>query len=77
MAPRYQKGQKVIVTPVKNQDLSSRNLNLELYAGQNGEIIDYHWISLDRGSQIFYLYTVEIASSRKEVVVHEDELEVL
>ena len=77
MAPRYEKGQKVIVTPVKNQDLSSRNLNLELYAGQDGEIIDYHWISLDRGSQIFYLYTVEIASSRKEVVVHEDELKVL
>ncbi len=77
MAPKYQKGQKIIVTPVKNQDLSSRNLDLELYAGQNGEIIDYHWISLDRGSQIFYVYTVEIANSQKEVVLHEDELKVL
>ncbi|MFC1938171.1 hypothetical protein ACFLWH_00710 [Chloroflexota bacterium] len=77
MASKYQKGQKIIVAPVKNQDLSSRNLDLETYAGQNGEIIDYNWISLDRGSQIFYVYTVEIANSQKELVLHEDELKLL
>ena len=77
MAPKYQKGQIITITPVKNQGLSSRNLDLETYAGQNGEIIDYHWISLNRGSQVFYLYTVEIANSKKEIVLYEDELKTL
>ena len=75
MTPKYEIGQKVIVTPVKNQNLSTRDFDLELYAGQDGVITDYHWISLARGAQVLYMYTVQIRNSQKEVVLHEDELE--
>lgn len=75
MTPKYEIGQKVIVTPVKNQNLSSRDFNLEPYAGRDGVVTDYYWISLARGAQVVYIYTVQIGDSQKEVVLHEDELE--
>ena len=77
MASRYQKGQKIVIMPGKNQDLSQRNPDLEPYIGQSGEVIDYYWIRLDRGAQVVYVYTIEIDNSQKEIVLHEDELEPL
>ena len=73
MAPKYEIGQKVIIAPVKNQGLSPRDSNIEPYAGRIGEIIDYHWISPNRG-EMFCIYTIRIDADRKEVVLHEDEL---
>ena len=73
MAPKYEIGQKVIIAPVKNQRLSPRDSDLEPYAGQIGEIIDYYWISPNTG-EMFYIYTVRMDTDRKEVVLHEDEL---
>ena len=75
MAPKYKIGQKVIITPVKNQALSPRDSSLEPYAGQVGEVTDYHWISPSTAAGVFYIYTVRIGTSRKKVVLHEDELE--
>ncbi len=71
MSPRFRKGQKVIIVPVKDQRLSPRDADLRPYAGQNGTIADYRW--LDIGEKRFYIYTVLIGD-KKEVVVHEDEL---
>ena len=74
MAPKYEIGQKVIIAPVKNHNLSPRDSDIESYAGQIGEIIDYYWISPNRG-EMFYIYTIRMDADRKEVVLHEDELE--
>jgi hypothetical protein len=74
MAPKYKIGQKVIITPVKNQRLSTIDPGLEPYAGRIGEVTHYYWISPTRG-EVFYVYTVRMEANGKEVVVHEDELE--
>jgi hypothetical protein len=72
---KYQKGQKVIITPVKTPQLSPRDAALEPYAGQIGKVADYYWISLGSGAGVFYIYTVVMEADQKELVVHEDELE--
>ena len=72
MAPKYDIGQKVKLTPVNNQDLSARDSALEPYAGQIGEVVSSFWIN--RGEEVFYIYTVRIGDPHKEVIVHEDEL---
>ena len=76
MAPKYDIGQKVIITPVSNQHLSSRDSSLEPYAGQIGKVTDYYWISKERGAEVFYIYTVLTETDNKEIVLHEDELRV-
>lgn len=76
MAPKYEIGQKVIITPVTNQHLSSRDSDLEPYAGQIGKVTDYYWISKERGAEVFYIYTVLTETDNKEIVLHEDELKV-
>jgi len=75
MAAKYAIGQKVIIRPVSNQHLSPRDSDLKQYAGQSGEVADYYWVTSDRGARVFYIYTVQIGTSHKEVVLHEDELE--
>ena len=74
MNPKYEIGQKVIIKPVTDQPLSQREDDIETYAGQVGEISDFYWIS-PRTGQIFYIYHVRMDTSRKDVVVYEDELE--
>ena len=69
MGPKYEPGQRVIITPVKSQRLSP----LEPYAGQSGTIVEYYL--LKRGTEVFYIYNVRIGDGEKEVVLHEDELE--
>jgi len=73
MVPRYEIGQKVVIAPTKNQRLSPRDSDMEVYVGQSGTVTDYYWISSNKG-EVFYVYTVQIASGKKEVVLHEDEL---
>ena len=75
MAPKFKKGQKVIIKPVSNQRLSPRDTDLEQYTDQIGEVADYYWISLSQGANVVYLYTVRIGTGYKEIVLHEDELE--
>ena len=74
MAPKYEIGQKVIITPVKNQHLSPRDSDIEAYAGKSGKITDCYWISTGRG-EVFYIYTVRIEADGKDVVLHEDEIQ--
>jgi len=75
MASKYQIGQRVVIKPVSTQSLSPRDSALEPYAGQIGKVTDYYWVSLGRGAQVFYIYTVQVETDQKELVVHEDELE--
>jgi hypothetical protein len=74
MAPKYQVGQKVSITPVKAQPLSPRDAALEPYAGCVGRVNNFYWISPGSGSGTFYIYTVMMETDEKEIVVHEDEL---
>jgi len=73
MVPEYEIGQKVVIVPAKNQRLSPRDSDIEAYVGQSGTVTNYYWISSNRG-EIFYVYTVQIASGKEELVLHEDEL---
>ena len=73
MVSKYEIGQKVVIASAKNQRLSPRDSDIEAYAGQRGTVTNYYWISSKRG-EVFYVYTVQIAGGKKEVVLHEDEL---
>lgn len=75
--PRFVKGQKVIIRPVSQGGLTQRESSVNEYAGQEGEIANYYWIS-PRLEQIFYIYKVKVGKdkeARKEIVVYEDELQ--
>ena len=71
---KYAIGQKVKIQPVSEQGVTTREDEVNRYAGQIGQVADFYWIS-PRTGQIFYIYNVRIGSKRKEVVVYEDELE--
>jgi len=73
MVSKYEIGQKVVIAPAKNQRLSPRDSDIEAYVGQSGTVTNYYWISSNKG-EVFHVYTVQIASGKKEVVLHEDEL---
>ncbi len=74
MPPKYEIGQKVVITPVNNQSLSPRDSGIKPLAGKIGEVIDYYWISPNTG-EMFYIYTVRMDTDRKEAVLYEDEIE--
>jgi len=74
MAPKYEIGQKVVITPAKDQHSSLRDSDLKPFAGRVGEIANYYWLSRSQGG-VFYIYTVQLETDYKEVVLHEDELE--
>lgn len=75
MAAKYKIGQEVVIRPVKGQQLSPRDASLESYTGQVGKVANYYWISSARGTNVFYIYTVQIGMGHEEIVLHEDELE--
>jgi hypothetical protein len=72
--PRYKIGQKVIIRPVGDEPASMRESDIQLYAGQVGEVSNFYWIN-PRTSQIFYVYTVSIGRKVKDLVLYEDEME--
>jgi len=47
---------------------------LEPYAGQVGEVTDFYFMSSSKG-KTFYVYTVRMERDKKDVVLHEDELD--
>ena len=73
MSSGYKKGQTVTIVPPKGQTESPRDADIEPYIGHSGKIVDFYWIR--PGKDLFYIYTVRIDNSKKEVVVHEDEIE--
>ena len=73
MEPKYKLGQKVIIKPVKNQLSSARESDIGQYADQSGIVTDYYWIRPSAG-EVFFVYTVKIGDSEKEIVLYEDEM---
>lgn len=74
MTSKYQRGQKVVITPVRTQQLSPRDAALEPYAGCVAKVTDYYWVMMGSGTGVFYIYTVLLEAEEKEIVAHEDEL---
>ena len=74
MAPKYIKGQKVVITPIKNQHLSPRDSDIGAYAGKVGIVTDYYWIRTGIG-EVFYIYTVRLGPDHRDIVLHEDEIQ--
>ena len=74
MATAYDMGQEVLIKTVSEKGLSVREAAMRPYSGHTGMISDYHWIEPPSG-QIFYLYTVRIGDTSKEIVLYEDEIE--
>ena len=74
MAPKYIKGQKVIITPIKSAQLSPRDADIEAYAGMIGIVTDYYWIRTGIGEE-FYIYTVRLEPDHRDIVLHEDEIQ--
>ncbi|MFC2059909.1 hypothetical protein ACFLTZ_02290 [Chloroflexota bacterium] len=73
MPTAYEIGQEVIIKPVDEQSVSLREAAILSYAGQTATISNYHWIAPPtRG--VFYLYTVRVGNSNKEIVLYEDEI---
>ncbi len=73
MPAAYEIGQEVIIEPVSEQNLSIREGAIRPYAGQTGTISNYYWIDPPTG-EVFYLYTVRVGNSNKEIVLYEDEI---
>ena len=73
MEPKYQIGQKVTVKQFKTKVPSTRDFDIRQYAGQNGIVTNYYWISPTR-DKVFYIYTVRISTCQKEIVLHDDEM---
>jgi len=69
----YEIGQEIMIKPVGKQSLSLRDDALLPYAGQTCTISDYRWIAPPTGG-MFYLYTLRVGSSNKEIVLFEDEI---
>jgi len=73
MPASYSIGDEVLINPVSEQTPSLRESAIRPYSGQTGMISDYHWIEPPTG-EIFYLYTVRVGDSNKEIVLYEDEI---
>ena len=73
MPALYEKGQEVMIRPVVEPGLSLRESEIFSYAGKTGVISDYYWIAPPAGG-LFYLYTVRVSGSNKDVVLYEDEI---
>ena len=74
MEPIYKIGQEIIIKPAKNQTSSARESDIRQYAGQRGIVTDYYWLQPNAGV-VFYVFTVKIRDSEKEIVLHEDEMQ--
>ena len=74
MDPKYIIGQKVKIQPVSETGVTTRENEINEFAGQIGLVADFYWIS-PRTGEIFYIYNVKVGRQHKEVVVYEDELE--
>ena len=74
MESKYIIGQRVIAQPVKGQTLSTRDSDVERYAGQSGIVADYYWIRPNAG-EVFFIYTVKMGEDQEEIVLYEDEME--
>lgn len=73
-APKFHTGQRVIINPVEAEKPPG-DAAIDPFAGKTATVEDYYYIYSPDRRQVFYIYTVKLASEeRKELVAHEDEL---
>jgi hypothetical protein len=73
MPAQYDVGQEVIIKQINEKGLSVREAALSPYSGMTGKITNSYWIRPPTG-KVFYLYTVQVSDSTKEIVLYEDEI---
>ena len=73
MPATYKVGEEVLIKPMGEQNTSVREAALGPYSGQTGIITNFYWINPPTG-EIFYLYTVQVGTSNKELTLYEDEI---
>ena len=73
MPATYEIGQEVIIRPVIDKGFSIRETSIEPFVGKTGRVSDLHWITPPAGT-IFYLYTIKVDGSNKELILYEDEI---
>lgn len=73
--PKFFTGQRVLIHPVKEEKKTPRDAAIEPFAGKLATVEDYYYIYSPDRRQVFYIYTVKLATEDKnELVAHEDEL---
>ncbi len=73
--PKFITGQRVVVHPAAGGSKTPRDAAIEPFAGKTATVQDYYYIYSPDRRQIFYVYTVRLASGdERELVAHEDEL---
>ena len=73
MPASYEIGQEIRISPLAEQGPSLRASELSPYAGKTATVSDCYWIEPPAGG-VFYLYTVRVNGSNKELVLYEDEM---
>ncbi len=71
MPASYEIGQEVRIRPVTQPGI--RESTIVPFVGQTATISDFYWITPPAGP-VFYLYTVKVMGSNKELVLYEDEI---
>jgi len=74
MTAAFEKGQKILIEPVRDPKQSPRDSSLEPYSGKIGTIVNVYWIDMNANTSNLYIYTVRIDNDGKEIVLHEDEI---
>ncbi len=82
MEPKYTKGQKVTIVPVKDQHGQPKYAHNEKYVGEKGVVLDSFYLGQfhilyykDRLPEDSYIYKVRISNSNIVITVAEEELE--
>jgi hypothetical protein len=73
MPAQFNVGQEIIIKQSREKGLSVREAALSPYSGMTGKITNSYWIRPPTG-KVFYLYTVQVSDSSKEIVLYEDEI---
>ena len=73
MSASYEKGQQVMIKPHIEGGFSLQESALLPYAEKTGTISNRERIDSPTGD-VFYLYTVRVGNSNKEIVLYEDEI---
>ncbi|MFC2039109.1 hypothetical protein ACFLUG_05000 [Chloroflexota bacterium] len=73
MPETYKVGEEILIKQIGEQSTSVREAALSPYSGQTGTITNYYWITPPTG-EVFYLYTVQVGASSKELTLYEDEI---
>ncbi len=73
--PKFLAGQRVVISPVKDEKKTPRDAAIEPFAGKLATVEDYYYLYSPDQRRVFYVYTVKLATDDKNALVaHEDEL---